>query len=373
MERFGDELPTTLVGRSRLLLSSVVILFLVILPGSALAQKTDSVTVLNGDRMLGEIKGLQRGQLEFKTDAMGTVYVKWPKVVTVKTDKTFEIQLDDGRVLFGSLIPGSQDSVVIKTDSQSVSVATQRVVSLQRLKPSFWESLDGSVNLGLAFTQQNAKTDLNLSGDIHYAHRGTADSTRHTLNFSKLRRGFAFTKLSYNSTFSRQDSTEDIKRLTVGVSHLNQLKNRWFWLLTLVGEQNSQLSLDYRGTVAAGVGHFLVQTNKLDLALLVAPGYSREQYTGGSPDKTIPLIIAADVEYFTWGTLDTNVSSRLSVLPILDNWGRWRVNFNLTAKREVLKNVYINVGVTEAYDSDPTAADANKNDFSFNTSFGWSF
>ena len=26
-----------------------------------------------------------------------------------------------------------------------------------------------------------------------------------------------------------------------------------------------------------------------------------------------------------------------------------------------------------AADSDPTAADANKNDFSFNTSFGWSF
>ena len=135
MERFGDELPTTLVGRSRLLLSSVVILFLVILPGSALAQKTDSVTVLNGDRMLGEIKGLQRGQLEFKTDAMGTVYVKWPKVVTVKTDKTFEIQLDDGRVLFGSLIPGSQDSVVIKTDSQSVSVATQGCDQLIRPRP----------------------------------------------------------------------------------------------------------------------------------------------------------------------------------------------------------------------------------------------
>jgi hypothetical protein len=107
--------------------------------------------------------------------------------------------------------------------------------------------------------------------------------------------------------------------------------------------------------------------------LLVAPGYSREQFTGESPDNTIPLTFAADVEYFTWGTLDTDVSSRLSILPILNEWGRWRINFNLTAKREVLKNVYINVGVTEAFDSDPTAAGANKNDFSFTTSFGWSF
>jgi hypothetical protein len=361
------------VKRRRLLAPILAALVLALLPGSATAQKTDSVTVRNGDRMLGEIKGLQRGQLEFKTDAASTVYIKWPRVISIKTDKTFEVELDDGRMYFGSLTPGSQDSLVIKTDSQSVGVATQWVVSLQRIKPSFWDALDGSINLGFDFTQQNAKTDLNLSGDVHYAHRGTADSTQQALNLSRLRRGFALTKLSFNSTFSRQDDTDDINRLTAGVSHLKLLKKRWFWFLSLVGEQNSQLSLDYRGTVAAGVGHFMVQTNRLDLALLVAPGYSREQYTGDPPDNAIPLTIAADVEYFTWGALDTNVSSQFSVIPILSDWGRWRVNFNLTAKREVLKNVYINVGVTEAFDSDPTAVDANKNDFSFTTSLGWSF
>lgn len=360
--------------KRRLLLAPIVASLLVALvPGSAIAQKTDSVTIRNGGRMLGEIKELRRGLLKFKTDAMSTVYVEWPKVVSVKTDKTFDVQLDDGRLYFGSLTPGTQDSVVIKTERESLTVATQRVVSLQRIKPSFWEALDGSVNLGFDFTQQNAKTDFNLSGNVHYAHRGTADSAHQAPGLSKLRRGFALTKLSYNSTFSRQDSTEDITRLHAGLSHMRQLKHRWFWLLSLVGEQNSQLSLDYRGTVSAGLGRFLVQTNKLDLALMLAPGYSRERFTGESSDNTIPLIIAADLEYFTWGALDTDVSSRLSVIPILSDWGRWRVNFTATAKREVLKHVYINVGVTEAYDTSPTLADANKNDFSFNTSFGWSF
>jgi hypothetical protein len=262
---------------------------------------------------------------------------------------------------------------VIKTDSESVGVATQWVVSLQRIKPTFWDALDGSLNLGFNFTQQNAKVDFSLSGDVHYAHRRTPDSTHQALNLSKLRRGFGLTKLSFNSTFSRQDDTEDISRLTADASHLRLLKKRWFWFLALVGEQNSQLSLDYRGTFAAGLGRFMVQTNKLDLALLVAPGYSLEEFTGAPANNAIPLIISADLEYFTWGALDTNVSSRLSVLPILSDWGRWRINFNLTAKREVLKNVYINVGVTEAFDSDPTGANANKNDFGFTTSLGWSF
>jgi hypothetical protein len=93
--------------RRRQLTQALAAALLFVLPGSAVAQKTDSVTVRTGDRMIGEIKGLQRGQLEFKTDAAGTVYLKWPRVINIKTDKTFEIQLDDGRLYFGSLTPGS--------------------------------------------------------------------------------------------------------------------------------------------------------------------------------------------------------------------------------------------------------------------------
>lgn len=96
---------------------ALVGLAVLVLPATALAQKTDTVTVINGDRMVGEMKTLKRGQLEFKTDAMSTVYVEWPKVVTVATEKVFEIELADGRVYFGSLAAGPQDSVVIQSDS----------------------------------------------------------------------------------------------------------------------------------------------------------------------------------------------------------------------------------------------------------------
>lgn len=365
--------PRGRCNRLRLVHALAAVLLFVALPAPALAQKTDTITVRNGDRMVGEMKDLKRGQLEFKTDAMSTVYVKWPRVLTVTTDKVFEIELADGRVYFGTLTAGTQDSVVIKTDSDSVTVSTQSVVDLQRIKASFWAALDGNVDLGINFTQQNRKTDLNLSGEVHYAHQGAPDDADKGLRLNKFSSGFAFTKLDYNATFSRQDSTQDISRYTATLAHLRQLQNRWFWLVGVAGESNSQLSLDFRATLTGGVGRFIKQSNKLDLALWVGPSYSREQFTGESPDNSIPLIFAADFEYFTWGTLDTNVSSRLSVIPILDQWGRWRINFTLNVKQEVLKNFYVNVGVNDAFDSDPTAADANTNDFSLTTSFGWTF
>jgi hypothetical protein len=351
----------------------VAALVLALMPGSAAAQKTDSVTVQNGDRMLGEIKELQRGQLKFSTDAMSTVYVEWPKVVTVRTDKIFEIELGDGTVYFGSLGSGVADSVVIAGGSRPVSVPTQSIVSLTRIKPTFWDALDGNINLGVNFTQQSASTDLTLSGTVRYAARTNPDSAGKSVVLALDASRFHITKLTFNSSFSRQDDTDDIQRNSVTLAQVRQLADNWFWLVSLAGENNSQLSLDYRGTLAGGVGRYFARSNKLDFGAWVGPAYSREQFTGESPDNSIPFILAADAEYFTWGTLDTNVSSQLSVMPILNQWGRWRVNFNVTASREVVNNFYINLGVTEAYDSDPTAADANKNDFSFNTSFGWSF
>jgi hypothetical protein len=349
-------------------LLAAAFLMLVLVPESGLAQKTDSVMVRNGDRMVGEIKGLERGQLEFKTDAMKTVYVQWPKVVTVITDKTFEILLDDGTMYFGSLRSGAQDSVAIQADSGSVVVATQAVVELQRIKSSFWAALDGNIDLGIDFTQQNAKTDLNLSGSVRYAAR---KGLVHDLD--KVTGGFNLTSLTFSSTFSRQDDTDDIERMNASLSHARQLDNRWFWVLALAGQRNSQLSLDFRGTLAGGVGRFIIQSNKLDLGLWLGPSYSRERFTGESADNSFPLILTADFEYFTWGALNTDISSQLSLMPILDQWGRWRINFAVSVNREVLTNFYIKLGVTEAFDSEPTAADANKNDFSLTTSFGWNF
>jgi len=42
----------------------------------ALAAKTDVVVLLNGDRITGEVKELSYGQLKFKTDDMGTLYIE---------------------------------------------------------------------------------------------------------------------------------------------------------------------------------------------------------------------------------------------------------------------------------------------------------
>ena len=66
------------------------------------------------------------------------------------------------------------------------------------------------------------------------------------------------------------------------------------------------------------------------------------------------------------------MSSRLVISPILDDSGRWQITFVTSLSRELVSSLYLSIGVTEIYDSRPPT-DANKNDFSFTSSLGWTF
>ena len=56
-----------------LIISSLLILF----SKPVSAQKDDTIRLDNGDRITGEIKKIDHGILEFKTDDIGTLNIEW--------------------------------------------------------------------------------------------------------------------------------------------------------------------------------------------------------------------------------------------------------------------------------------------------------
>jgi len=306
--------------------------------------------------MTGEIKEYRRGQIKYSTDAASTIYIKWQRINTLQTRKTFDISLDDGTKHFGSLRLGDEpNQVKIVVDRDTFVVATQSIVSMQRIKSTFWKRLDGSLDLGLAFTQQNAKTDVNVSGDVSY------------------KRGRNNYRFDLTTSFSRQDSVANISKLNTSFVYQRELPKQWYVLGLVSGEQNSQMSLDMRASAGGGPGRFLVQSNTLTLATTVGLGYSRERFTDQDGDNVFEGFVRADFALFSLGGLTTNLTSNLTVLPVFNQAGRWRITSVTSFKREIITDFYFNVSLNEFYDSQPPTEDTNKNDFSVTTSFGISF
>jgi hypothetical protein len=320
------------------------------------AQKTDTLVARNGDVMTGEIKEFQRGKVEFSTDVAGTIYVKWTRVLTAKTHKTFEISLEDGSTHFGSLTLGDEPhQIKVVIDRDTIAIATRQIVRMKRIKETFWKRLDGNIDLGVDFTQQNAKTDLSFSTELNY---------KMDLNNFKF---------DLSTSFSRQDDTDDITRLNTTFLYLREFGRRWFYAGTVGAEQNSQLSLDIRGSVGGLAGRLFVESNKVVLASGLGLSYARERFVDQEGDNAVQGLFLTDFEFFSWGGLDTDLSSRLLVIPVINQGGRWRISFITSFKREIVTDFYFKVSINEQFDSQPPTEDTETNDLSLTTSFGWSF
>ena len=339
----------------RLMLAALAAVLLVHAP--AIAQKTDVVTLNNGDDITGEVKELKRGKLKYKTDAMSTVYIEWPKISTLVTEgKLFEIELEDGTKYFGSLRAGQEDDQIrVLVDGDTVTVGTDDIVRLARIKKSVWDQIDGSLDLGFDYTQENDKLDFSLSSDVKY------------------KWGLNDIKWNLNMTVSRQDGASDINKLNTTVMYIRQFGSKWFWTGLTSFESNTQLSLDIRGTFGGGVGRYMIQSNKVILSLAGGASYARDRCTDQYGDNLGQAFAMTDFQFFSWGDLDTDLSSRLVIIPVFTESGRIRLQFQTNFKREFVNNFYFNVGFTETYDSEPPDPDAAKNDLMFTTSIGWSF
>ena len=319
-------------------------------------EKTDSLRLRNGDWMVGDLRDMARGIVTYKTDAMSTIRVKWSRVLTAITEKRFQIYLEDERRYFGSLQASETlGRVVIRADRDTLEVAMESVVELKLLKATLWSRLDGSIDFGFNFTQQNKKVDLLLRSDTWYLFN------RNRFN------------LLLDGTFTGQETVADITRGTAQITYIREAMGMWFVGFAVSAEQNSQLSLDVRGAVAGGPGRFFIANSGMELGSALMIGYNREKFTGEEANNAVPLGLLTDLQLFNWTGMSTDLSSRLVIAPVLNNQGRWRISFNANLSQEVVSDLYLRIGVVEEFDSKPPSVDANKNDLHITTSLGWTY
>jgi hypothetical protein len=332
----------------------IIGLFLLNLPSQA--QKNDTVYLDNGDRITGELKKFEYGLLFLKTDAMETVNIEYDRIFTLYSSKQFEFRTTSGYRYFGTLlnstVPGS---VNIVTSTDTIPKPLWDIVQITSIKNRFFQKIDGSIDLGLSYTK---------SSDI-FQYSLMASVTHRSNNYE--------TSIDLSSILS--DQNEDISRNNdLGLDVTRYFSGKWFALAGTKGQQNTELDLDYRIQAGIGGGYDMVRSNAQRLYGLAGLLANRERTIDSSlVSNNGELMISMAYKWFTYHQPKIDVSSGINFFPSLTSWGRIRLEYDLTAKIEILKDLFFGLTIYDNFDNNPSSSSSSKNDWGIITSLGYTF
>ena len=331
----------------------LVCLALAVAPADA--AYTDTLVLKNGDRVRGEVKSLQQGQLTYKTDGMGTIYVKWDRVAEITAPGTFEVETTDGTRFLGSLSSPERGKLGVDIGLRIVALPFGDVVRITQLKRQFWDRFDGSIDLGASYTDASGVGQGSLSVEIG------------------VRRVSFEVQGSFDTTVTVQPDEPVTSRTNLAGSYVRLLRHRWFVPVIAKFERNTDIGLELRASGAGGFGRYFVQTNRSQFSGAGGLVVTREIPVDGDSTSNIEALLGSTYSFFAHDTPKTTVNVSFSVFPSLNVAKRFRTDLDITIKRELLKDFTVGFTYYDTYDNKPTGAGSPAHDFGGTVTVGWTF
>ncbi len=322
----------------------------------ALAQKTDVVTLVNGDRVTGEIKTYGSGRLTVDTSHSSWIKIKWSLITSISSDKQFDVETIDGLHHYGALAPSDPPGkLMVVSGPQTITVDFFDVFGLTPVYQTFWKRWEGSLDLGFNYTQSSNLVQFNFDFEGTY----------------RVREAEIVTDLT--AFFSRQDNVTAASRASFGLRYDRFIGKRWILEAGLGFDRNIQLGLDLRESLGFGGGRYLIQTNQASLVAFAGLTGNHEIPVSGTDTNSLEGVVGGRYSYFMYDFPKLTVAAALGVYPSFTVSGRVRVEATGSVKREIISDFYLAISIFDSFDSrDPTTLEP-RNDWGPTLSIGWQF
>jgi hypothetical protein len=327
---------------------------------NARAQKNDTVYMINGDRITGEIKRYQNGLLVLKTDGISTINIEYDKIRTLYSRKQFDIVKKTGFSYFGTITKSAIDrNIGICITNDTVTEPIFDIVEITRIKNRFWNKFSGSVDLGLSYFKSTNTLQYFFNGTLNYRARKDLVSANMNIQISDQ-------KVS--------DSAIKTNKNDVGLNYSHFFQGRWWGGIGTKWQENTELDLDYRLQAGIGAGYDFVHTNPVRFYAMGGFLVNREKPTDSISFSTnLEGLVSLKLTWIQFRHPEIDISSNFNAYPSLTVKDRYRLEYNLEIKFEIFKDFYLGLTFYDDYDSKPSGGGPALNDWSIIGSVGYSF
>jgi len=287
-------------------------------------------------------------KLKIDQTGPGKIDIKWEEIVKIRSDKTFQVTMEDGRVLLTTL-----DSIFFDAQQNSLD----DIIEIIWIKGKFRQRLSGDVNVGANYAKSSDIFTFNFSGSINY----------------RVPKNELSLKATSVHTNSSDDSSVSVKQ-DVNLTYYRRLQKSFYVGSNLGWEQNTELGLNNRFSLNGVGGKILISDNHN--RLLTGMGLSlNEEQSNEIKEYTTNVEGLAIINFkrFYYSFPKLSIDAQYSFFPSLSDWGRIRMNFQLNTSIEIFKDFNVGLSFYDIYDNRPPEGAASKNDFGINFTIGYTF
>ncbi len=345
------------------------IVCLLISINSVANQKTDVVTLYNGDKITGEIKEMSAGLLHLSTDYANTIKIEWQQIAHLDSRYNFELRLTSTERLYGNVAKAEKNGELQFTSISDIrSIALLDVTEMRPIEDSFIERLD--YTLGANFQIEPELRTNRIDASIDYEDQ----ATRTNINGQ-----VAETVTRTTETDSGDTLTESTSSASVKFEH-----QRWtdrsalYRTVTSSYEMNEALGNDGRFSLGLGLGRYFIDRpgmrlnasaglqgvlekdtlqsslNNNDARLMLQTTTTESEVEGNT--RSLESFINASWHVYEFGDNDMDITISGNVYPSLSESGRVRANLQTIVAWEVYNDLYWTLSATADFDSESDAS-----------------
>ncbi len=321
----------------------------------------DWLQLTSGEWLRGRIIAMQKDELEFESDELKKLVIKWKKVKYIKSSDPYRLRFDDHDLAIGA-IEVTQQEVRVTTDYDDQTFDRSKLLTIASGKEteiSYWTSkITFSINVRRGNTDQ---TDFTSKMN---AKRQTVDSRL---------------VLDYLGNFTAIDQNETINNHRLNGIY-NILITRHFFLPLVSAEyyRDPFQNIERRFYIGTGVGYSLIKNNKTEWDITGGPAYQSTKFVSVQPgqsleDSALTLILSTkfDTEINSKVDLEGSYTATLGD----DKIGNYSHHSILTVETELTENLDLDTSLVWDRTRQPVAvANGNipeKDDFRFLIGLGY--
>jgi len=318
-------------------------------------SQKDSLILINKDVLIGKIESMEKNILVFETPYSDSDFkIKWHRVKEVYSDRTFTVTLTNGKRFQSSIRTDSTDikKVILINEGVSFSEDLSKVILLDPYGSSFFSRLEFNIDFGITLTKANNLKQVSMNSSFLY------DANKWGVygNFGLIR--------------STQDNTEEIYRMDAATGFQWFLPKDWYAEFSVNFLSNNEQKIKLRTTTRIGPGYYFSRNNSLVFSASAGFALNNESSTDPLVDPNTSAEAYLGVYFNKYDINDFSVLTSVVFSPSLTEGSRFRTDFKLDLKYDLPWDLYVKVGTTYNYDSQPVEG-ATKGDYVFETGFGW--